>query len=395
MRTVYPVGTTLYEPDRCCNGYTILWRGKCVKLIDMNGRTVNQWTVKAGPSAAHVDRARLLPSGNVLVQRGGMTSTDGVIEEYDWDHNRAWLAIPEGKIPHETYLGPHHDVWRKENGHTLTICRHAVPAEHLKEVRDPTWQNQTIYGDSIIELDPAGEMVWVWHSHGHLDLNQYRLLASPDWHAGPYNSTVMDWTHINTVQALPENRHYDAGDERFRPGNVLISPRQLDTVYIIDRETKEIVWEYRGDYFGGLSGQHEPHLIEKGLPGEGNLTIFDNGASPWKDLGHAGKSYVLEIDPATKELVWVYDRSLEFHATYTSSAQRLANGNTLICESTGRRVFEVTPEGETVWEYVEGTPRSYRYPYDYCPQTAALGRPKEVSVTPPEELRVPPDEALG
>ena len=394
MRTVYPVGTTLYKPDKCANGYTILWRGHGVRLIDMNGRTANEWTVRTDQTQAGVDRAHLLPNGNVLVQRGGMMSQDGVLEEYDWEHGLAWQFIPEGAIPHTHYLGPHHDVWRRADGNTLTICREAVPPEHLKRVREPTWQNQTLYGDAILEVSPAGEVVWEWHAYEHLDINHYRLLASPGWHAGPHNSTVCDWTHVNTVRSLPENKWFDAGDERFRPGNVMISPRQLDTVYLIDRQTGEVVWEYSGDYFGGLSGQHEPHMIPRGIPGEGNVLIFDNGASPWKDLGHAGRSYVLEVNPATRELVWVYENGEQFHATYTSSAQRLANGNTLICESAGRRVFEVTPDKETVWEHVGRSPRSYRYPYDHCPQTAALGRPTEVSVTPPQELRIPPDEPL-
>jgi len=396
MRTVYPVGTTLYKPGKCFSGYTVLWQGDAVKLIDMNGRTVNRWPIDMQANSAGVDRAKLLENGNVLVQRGGMTSENGCIEEYDWDHNLAWQYIPEGKIPHKEYLGPHHDVFRKPNGNTLLICRHAAPPEYLKQVREPTWQNQTICGDTILEVNRDREVVWEWHSHGHLDINHYRLLASPQWFGGPYNSTVVDWTHVNTVSALPKNRWYDAGDKRFRPGNVMISPRQLDTVYVIDRDTKEIVWEYSGDYFGGLSGQHEPYMIEKGLPGEGNVLIFDNGASPWKDLGHAGRSYVLEVNPATKELVWVYDEGEEFHSTYTSSAQRLANGNTLICEQAGRRIFEVTPEKETVWEYVEQVAacRSYRYADDHCPQTAALGRPKEVAVTPPKEFRVPPDQPL-
>jgi len=392
MRTVYPIGTTIYKPDRCCNGYTIIWHGREVKLLDMNGRTVNQWEMDTQKTEANVARARLLESGRVLVQRGGMMAEDGLVQEYDWEHNVVWECIPEGNIPHTEFLGPHHDVFRKPNGNTLMICRHAAPPEHLKQVREPTWQNQTIYGDSILEADPDGKFVWVWHSHGHLDINHYRIVASPGWFAGVHNSTICDWTHVNTVQALPENKWHDAGDERFRPDNVMISPRNLDTVYIIDRETKEVVWEYTGDYFGGLSGQHEPHMIEPDLPGAGNILIFDNGASPWKDLGHAGHSYVLEINPVTKELVWVYTKGEQFHSSYTSSAQRLANGNTLICESAGRRVFEVTVEGELVWEFVEGSPRSYRYAYDHCPQTAALGTPKQVSVTPPPELRIPPDE---
>jgi len=135
-------------------------------------------------------------------------------------------------------------------------------------------------------------------------------------------------------------------------------------------------------------------MIDKGLPGEGNILIFDNGASPWKDLAHASCSYVLEINPVTKEIVWKYENGEQFHSRFTSSAQRLNNGNTLICESAGKRIFEVTAEGEIVWEYVEGTSRAYRYPYDYCPQASVLGKPKEVSVTPPEDMRAQPDYSL-
>ena len=352
MRTVYPVGTTIYKPDRCLNGYTIIFGGLQVKLVDMNGRVAHGWELDTSMHRHGTDRAHLLKNGHVLVSRGGMTSTDGMIDEYDWDGNLVWRYFPEGKVPHERLMGPHHDVWRKENGNTLLICREAVPEAYLREVRNPLWQNQTICGDTILEMNPDGEVVWEWHSHGHLDINHYRLLASPNWFAGPDNSTVVDWTHINTVRDLPENPWFDQGDPRFRPGNVMISPRQLDTVYIIDRDTKDIVWAYSGDYFGGISGQHEPYMIPKGYPGAGHVMIFDNGASPWKDLGHAGMSYVLEVNPVTKELVWVYNDHLRFHSTYTSSAQRLSNGNTLICESAAKRVFEVTPECETVWEYV-------------------------------------------
>ena len=394
MRTVYPIGTTLYKPEKCCNGYTIIFGGRRVKLIDMNGRAVREWAVDSEGTQEGVGRARLLRDGNILVQRGGMMSETGRIQEYDWDNNLVWEYIPEGGVPHKNLLGPHHDVFRKPNGNTLLICRDPVPQEYMKRVREPRFQNITIYGDAILEVSPSGEVVWEWHGYKYLDLNHYRILASPGWHAGPYNSTECDWMHTNTVQSLPENKWYDAGDGRFKPDNVIISPRNLDTVYIIDRETEEVVWSYTGDYMGGLSGQHEPYMIPKGLPGAGNILIFDNGASPWKDLGHAGRSYVLEVNPVTKEVVWKYENGEQFHATYTSSAERLANGNTLICESAGKRVFEVTEDGEIVWEYVEGTPRSYRYAYDHCPQAKALGKPKEVPVTPPQDFRVPPDEPL-
>lgn len=393
MRTVYPIGTTIYQPDRCCNGYTIVWDWTTcsVGLIDMNGRTAHGWQVEQDPDRP-IDRARLLPNGNVLMQLGTMQTETGQLLELDWEGNLAWEWIPEGTRPHPNLLGPHHDVFRKSNGNTLTICRERVPEELLDNITEPSWRGETIFGDAIVEIDPAGDVVWVWHAHHHLDLNHPRIIASPEWPPGQLNSTVCDWTHVNTVRDLPENKWFDAGDQRFRPGNVLISPRQLDTIYLIDRQSGEIVWDYSGDYFGGLSGQHEPVMIEPGKPGAGNILIFDNGASPTKDLGHAGASYVLEIDPTTKKLVWVYDKWMYCHSPYTSSAERLANGNTLICEALNSRTFEVTPEGETVWEHIGPANRAYRYAYDYCPQLAALGTPDQRPVVPPsaERFRIEP-----
>jgi len=147
-----------------------------------------------------------------------------------------------------------------------------------------------------------------------------------------------------------------------------------------------VVWEYTGSYQGGLSGQHDSQMIGKGMPGAGNILIFDNGASPTVDLAHAGCSFVLEVDPVTRGTVWVYDRRERFHSQFTSSCQRLPNGNTLILEAAHGRFFEVTPGGEIVWEHLfersARIQRAYRYPYDHCPQTAALPHPEERPIRP-------------
>ena len=61
-------------------------------------------------------------------------------------------------------------------------------------------------------------------------------------------------------------------------------------------------------------------MIPKDLPGEGNIIVFDNGATPYKDLAHCGCSYVLEIDPSDNSLVWVYENSHFFFALYWAQA---------------------------------------------------------------------------
>ena len=135
MRTVYPVGTTIYRPDPCFNGYTIVFGGLDVKLVDMNGRTVHRWRLDTALHSHGTGRAHLLKTGHVLVLRGKMTSTDGTIDEYDWNGELVWRYIPEGSIPHRRLMGPHHDVWRKENGNTLLVCREAVTEEFLRQVK--------------------------------------------------------------------------------------------------------------------------------------------------------------------------------------------------------------------------------------------------------------------
>ncbi len=111
-----------------------------------------------------------------------------------------------------------------------------------------------------------------------------------------------------------------------------------------------------------IIGQHHAHIIPKGLPGAGNLLVFDNGGSSGygftnptahqrrQFLARAG-SRVLEVNPVTLELVWSY-AGPRFFGSNISGAQRLPNGNTLVTEGPGGRLFEVTREGQIVWEYI-------------------------------------------
>jgi hypothetical protein len=108
-------------------------------------------------------------------------------------------------------------------------------------------------------------------------------------------------------------------------------------------------------------------------------------------------SRVLEFDPTTLKTVWQYTpieagfiKPVDlnrFYSPFISSAQRLPNGNTLIVEGSGGRIFEVTPEHETVWEYISPywgqlmqinmVYRAYRVPYEWVPQ---LDKPKETAI---------------
>ncbi len=115
-------------------------------------------------------------------------------------------------------------------------------------------------------------------------------------------------------------------------------------------------------------------MIPQGLPGEGNILVFDNGGIAGYPFLLRFNSRILEFDPITLDLVWKYENP-SFFSFYISSAQRLPNGNTLIDEGSVGRIFEVNPGGEIVWEFIEGMGmqflgrvyRAYRIPPEWVP----------------------------
>ena len=132
-------------------------------------------------------------------------------------------------------------------------------------------------------------------------------------------------------------------------------------------------------------------MIEKGLPGAGNIILFENGLFT-RNRAHTGQTFIVELNPVTQEIVWLYETegyaNIKFFSKTMGTQRRLPNGNTYIAEANTGRLFQVRSDGEIVWEYVNrgGTTRPSVIPYDYTPQLRALSRPEELTVTPPNNL---------
>lgn len=98
--------------------------------------------------------------------------------------------------------------------------------------------------------------------------------------------------HINCASYLGPNKWYDQGDERFHPDNIIWDSREANILAIISHETGKIVWKMGPDFtesrelrmIGQIIGMHHAHMIPQGLPGAGNILIFDNG-------GYAGYGF--------------------------------------------------------------------------------------------------------
>ena len=320
-----------YRPEASAGGYMlVLYRRRVPMVIDMNSRVVHVW-----PYVRAVGRARLNRDGSLAV-----IGTDNRVKEYDWDGNLRWAFQLAVEIDF-----PHHDLIRLGNGHYLVLAR-----------------DRSTHAGYLQEIDRRGKVVWEWRSLEHID-------SFPTW-----NHDRKDPTHINSIHELQSNRHFDGGDERFRPGNILVSARHLNAIFIIDKPSGEIVWQY----FGNLDYQHEASMVEKGLAGEGQIVVFNNGRN---DRNGYRRSLVQAIDPVSGQVEWEYG-SRFFFSGIAGTVQRRPDGNFVIASSHGGRIFEVTPDKKIVWEWVPPYMpiRPARLSYDHCPQLVALARQEETEV---------------
>jgi hypothetical protein len=430
--TVYPTGTTIYDPERSWNGFTVLspLGEPSAVVIDMNGNVVKRWDgfrISAGGPV------RILPGGYVIAPFGANPPKQESlgIEQRDFGNNVVWRLDSNEEIvtaAGETIssLRQHHD-WQREDFPAGYYSPEYTPAPlgantliltHTTHTEPNVSETRELDDDRIIEVNSDGEIVWEWTAGDHIDEFGFSDAARDVIGAAPAGGLArgaFDWIHINSATYLGPNRWFDAGDERFAPNNVIFSSRQASLIAIVARDGS-VVWQIGPDFSASpeerrirqIIGPHHPHMIPKGLPGAGNILIFDNGGSSGYGAPTAiaptglgiyarATSRIVEIDPATLEVVWSY-AAPGFFSTNISGAQRLPNGNTLITEGAGGRLFEVTSDSDIVWEYMHpvftgargsnAVYRSYRLPYDWIPQ---LEVPDERAVTPPAlgDFRVP------
>ena len=244
------LGVVHCEADRCAAGLTLCWSfgDRSARLIDLDGAERHRWSVDFGP---RWHETQLLDNGHLLVVACEKPYNPKQVSEH-----RLLELAPDSSVVWQSHARVHHDAHRLPNGHTLVAAN--APA-HYPELRDAP----LIY-DYLQELDPAGAAVWNWHFARHqAELELPPQVEIPDMYG--------DWPHINTVESLPPNAAGEK-DPRFRAGNVLVSPRHLHLIFIIDRDTDEIVWQWgRGE----LLGQHQPTILPNG-----NILLYDNGRGP-------------------------------------------------------------------------------------------------------------------
>jgi hypothetical protein len=380
------------------SGYTLFapMSSGTTYLIDNDGKVVNIWESPFTPGMS----VYLLDNGNLLrpgtYAPGGIGRFDaggkgGRIEEYAWNG-----ALVRDFVYSDTSHRQHHDIERLPSGNVLLIAWELKSlSEAITAGRDPVLLNEgEVWPDHIVEVEPdgltGGNIVWEWHVWDHLvqdydptkanygvvadhperiDLNFTSVTGS--------NAGKADWTHTNAVD------YDDALDQ------ILLSVHGFSEIWIIDHSTTtgeaaghtggnsgkggDLLYRWGNPQAydrGGaddrmLFGQHDSRWIEAGLPGAGDIMIFNNGRN--RPTGNF--SSVDEIVPPVdgngdyflggstygpSDLVWSYQATpaTSFYGQNISGAHRLPNGNTLMCNGPKGTFIEVTPELDPVWMYI-------------------------------------------
>ena len=333
---------TVYE------GYTLVTNQSAAQqvfvteLIDNEYNVINSWESPCRTASM----AYLLPDSTLLypckqenVVLGNIAASGGRILKYDWDGNVLW----DWECTENYQL--HHDIEPLANGNIL-----AIAAEQIAD---------NIRPDVVLEISPIGtsdaEIVWDWHTWDHRGSdNPYKFDENV-----PYNKN--DWNHFNSIHLTNDGN------------KIYLSSRTWSEFYIIDfGGDSDILYRWgnpqnygRGDVQDQiLDANHGVNEISSGFPGENNIIIFNNrtsvtgGSNPFSSvleiippIDDNGNYYIQDGQAfGPSEIYWQYEDGL-FYANKQSGAFRLENGNTLVTDADSALIFEVTNDGQVVWEY--------------------------------------------
>ena len=332
-------GISADRAEKTADGFTLytMTDGSRAVLIDMRGTVVHRWELpfrKVWPRVSHIEdalpdeqvhwfRCHLYPNGDLLA----VYQADG-----DTPYGYGLVKLnKESKVLWAYANTVHHDVDVGADGTIYTLTQRIVTkAPAGLEFLDPPY-----LADALVVLSPDGQELQNIPIAEAFVNSPYALTLATKKTETVASERETDPIHTNGVRVL--NPALAAKFPLFKPGQVLLSARALDTIAVLDLGTRRVVWAAKGVW----KAQHDAEFLDNG-----HLLLYDNA-------GSSEQSRVLEYDPQTQAIPWSYsnENATRFRALSRGVKQRLSNGNTLIVDPDNRRIFEVTKAKELVWEF--------------------------------------------
>lgn len=333
-----PSGAIVHDAEAMQPGYTLVSKNKTAAvLIDLHGTILHEWKYDFAavfdeqdftvfpqqPDMLHWHRTWLYPNGDLLANHD-------YVNHYPYGYGLVKLDKHSNVI--WKYTGTaHHDFDIDDQGNIYTLVQE-TGMEKIGNIAPPYIE------DFAVVIDEAtGREKRRFSLFKALKKSPYKHLFD-EWTTTKHSEV----THTNAIRLVTDAFARNANIPRAKAGDLLISLRNPNAFIIVDPETETVLWYGEGIW----KQQHDPDLLDNG-----RVVLFDNqglAGSPY------GQSRVLEVDLFTHEIYWEYkgtDEATYFDSWIRGAQHRLPNGNTLITESQGGRLLEVTREREIVWEY--------------------------------------------
>lgn len=323
------------------------------KLIDKRGRVLHDWLF---------DRAELFRSG--LSQRNDPERTDihgsHLLPNGDVIFNIEYVGTVRadacGRVKWTLAEGNHHSVDRGEGGDFWIPGVSSKPSNVTSRYPDGIPGLSPVWLDRIFHVSSEGEVLGKINILDVLYKNDLERFIVQEYQpgAGTSGMDTKNITHLNDIEPLAP----DMADQYplFEAGDLLVSLRNIHLVFVFDTESKTVKW-YESEPF---IQQHDPDFI-----GDGWIGVFDNRDDFIERGKLLGGSRIVALQPHTDSTRVLFPTPLSdpFYTDIRGKWQMLENNNMLLTESAAGRVVEVTPDGETVWEWIHSPSENSKIPY--------------------------------
>ena len=318
--------------------YTPLWEPSGIYVVDTQG--VSRWYLESGPALLPGPTSiwggiEMLEDGSILALRDGGILIIDELGERRFDYH----PLDEGVASF------HHEVIQLANGNFLALGNSFGDVDY--SALDPEIGEQHVAGDYLVEVNPAGEIVWTWDAFGHLD--PQRILAEFNTGLEYINPETgqagYDWTHDNGMV-------HSAEDDV-----ILLSMRHQDWIVAIDHQSGDLLWRLGPDGDFELDeGRWFHHQHSPQWQADGTLLLYDNGLdlsiepTQWRSRA---VRYALDDDAMVATQVWEWDDEQPYLAAVASDADRTPAGNVLVLDSSLQPDLSVFDIGQNYSRLVE------------------------------------------
>jgi hypothetical protein len=335
-------GVTIRDSERLQPGVTLLTglrdNAPSLWLIDSTGNQLHKWNVSPTaiwPNPIHV-------KGRAAVNSDWDTDIHGAVlfENGDVIFNFEYLGLVRldrcGNVVWKLSYMTHHSIEPDGRGNFWVSGRRYMETAHPSylQIRAPYWDPTALLVSQNGKILREISLLEVLYRGGQ------HALIFVHWNGYPQNKgaePAFDWGHLNDIEEITAEGAN--ASSIFEPGDVLVSMRDLNTIFVFSAKTLALRWLKTGPW----QLQHDPDFLA-----DGRISVYDNRTKE-------KVSRIVVIDPSTNAIEEAFSGTPDkpFENESRGKHQWLANGNLLIADWENGRSFEVAPNGDIVWQFVD------------------------------------------